>query len=220
MSPDPAATVPAPRTRGVTLIELLVVMTIAGLIVGVSFPAVSAGLDSVRLASATQSAAAFLNSAVNRAERRQEALELVISPKENGMALYSNEPGFTREFHLPDGISLDAVLPAIPGEAEPRPPHPASARRGGSRHWHPAIQPSRLAPHRAARSHDRLSARGKRRSKVSPRRRIHAARDDGGFHHHGHRRGGPHVQPFRRRAQRGAPARLRPRGPVGPPAHE
>jgi prepilin-type N-terminal cleavage/methylation domain-containing protein len=106
-------------TSGVTLIELLVVMTIAGLVVGVSFPSVSAGLDSVRLASATQSAAAFLNSAVNRAERRQDAVELVISPKENGMALYSNEPGFKREFHLPDGISLDAVLPAIPEEADP-----------------------------------------------------------------------------------------------------
>jgi type II secretory pathway pseudopilin PulG len=98
---------------------LLVVMTIIGLIAGVSFPAASAGLDSVRLASATQSAAAFLNSAVNRAERRQDALELVISPKENGMALYSAEPGFKREFHLPYGISLDAVLPAIPEEADP-----------------------------------------------------------------------------------------------------
>jgi prepilin-type N-terminal cleavage/methylation domain-containing protein len=105
--------------RGVTLIELLVVMTIAGLIVGISFPAFSAGLDSVRLASATQSAAAFLNSAVNRAERRQEALELVISPKENGMALYSNEPGFAREFHLPEGIALDAALPPITGEVDP-----------------------------------------------------------------------------------------------------
>ena len=99
--------------------ELLVVMTIAGLIVGISFPSISAGLDSVRLASATQSAAAFLNSAVNRAERRQDAVELVISPGENGMTLYSNEPGFQREFHLPDGITLDAVLPAIAGETDP-----------------------------------------------------------------------------------------------------
>jgi len=105
--------------RGVTLIELLVVMTIIGVIVGISFPAASAGIDSVRLASATQSAAAFINSAVNRAERRQEAIELVISPKENAMTLYSNEPGFKREFHLPDGITLEAALPAIPEEADP-----------------------------------------------------------------------------------------------------
>ena len=105
--------------RGVTLIEVLVVVIIIGLVVGVSFPSVTAGLDSVRLASATQSAAAFLNSAVNRAERRQDAVELAISPGENGMTIYSNEPGFKREFHLPDGISLDAVLPAIPGETDP-----------------------------------------------------------------------------------------------------
>jgi prepilin-type N-terminal cleavage/methylation domain-containing protein len=109
----------ARRTRGVTLIELIVVMTILGLVVGVSFPAASAGIDSVRLNSATQSAAAFLNSAVNRAERRQEAMELVISPKENGMTLYSSDPGFKREYRLPDGISLDAVLPVTPEEADP-----------------------------------------------------------------------------------------------------
>jgi prepilin-type N-terminal cleavage/methylation domain-containing protein len=107
------------RTSGITLIELLVVMTIIAVIVGVSFPAASAGMDSVRLASATQSTAAFLNSAVNRAERRQEALELAISPKENSMTLYSNEPGFQREFHLPDGITLDAALPAIAEESDP-----------------------------------------------------------------------------------------------------
>jgi prepilin-type N-terminal cleavage/methylation domain-containing protein len=104
--------------RGVTLIELLVVMTIIGIIVGISFPAASAGIDSVRLASATQSAAAFLNSAVNRAERRQEAMELAISPKDNSMTLYSNEPGFQREYHLPDGITLDAVLPAVAEETD------------------------------------------------------------------------------------------------------
>jgi hypothetical protein len=95
------------------------VVTIIGLLAGISVPAASAGIDSVRLASATQSVASFLNGAVNRAERREEPMEVVISPGENLLTLYSNEPGFTRELKLPDGITLEAVLPALPEGADP-----------------------------------------------------------------------------------------------------
>jgi hypothetical protein len=99
--------------------EMLVVMAIIGLIVSVSAPSVSAGLDSVRMASATQSIAAFLNSSVNYTERRQRPVELVISPKDRKLSAYSSEPGFERELTLPDGILLEAVLPAIPEELDP-----------------------------------------------------------------------------------------------------
>jgi prepilin-type N-terminal cleavage/methylation domain-containing protein len=105
--------------RGVTLMEMLVVMTIIGLIVAVSAPSVGAGIDSVRMASATDSIAAFLNAAVNYSERRQQAVEVVISPKEAKLSAYSNDPGFERELVLPDGILLEAVLPAIAEETDP-----------------------------------------------------------------------------------------------------
>src|SRR5438046_1929661 len=72
----------APQTRGVTLMELLIVMAIIGLLAGVSFPAITAGLESIKLTSATDSLASFLNGAVNRAERRQQAIELIILPRE------------------------------------------------------------------------------------------------------------------------------------------
>jgi prepilin-type N-terminal cleavage/methylation domain-containing protein len=96
---------------GITLLEMVVVLAIIGLIVGISFPAISAGLDSVRMASATNSVAAFLNSAVTRAQRRQEAVEIVISPQEGLLTLYTNGTGAPRELKLPDGIFVEAVLP-------------------------------------------------------------------------------------------------------------
>jgi type II secretory pathway pseudopilin PulG len=92
---------------------MVVVLAVIGLIVGISFPSISAGLDSVRMVSATNSVAAFLNGAVTRAQRRQQAVALAISPKEGLMTLYSNEAGYTRELKLPQGISIEAVLPAI-----------------------------------------------------------------------------------------------------------
>jgi prepilin-type N-terminal cleavage/methylation domain-containing protein len=110
---------PSRPSRGVTLMEMLVVMAIIGLIVAVATPSVGAGIDSVRLVSATDSISAFLNSAVNYAERRQQPVELVISPKENRFAAYSNDGGLNRELTLPDGIQLTALQPPIPEDTDP-----------------------------------------------------------------------------------------------------
>jgi hypothetical protein len=59
---------------------------------------------------------------VNRAERHQQPVELVVFPQEGRLALYSNEPGFTRELKMPDGVGIEAVLPAEEGgdPAQPR----------------------------------------------------------------------------------------------------
>ena len=46
-------------------------------------------------------------------------MELAIFPGENLLALISNDPGFKRELKLPDGITLEAVLPALPEGADP-----------------------------------------------------------------------------------------------------
>jgi prepilin-type N-terminal cleavage/methylation domain-containing protein len=98
--------------RGVTLVEMVVVVAIIALIVGLSFPAASAGLESVRMVSAADSVATFLNVAVNRAERHQQPVEVVVFPKEGRLALYSNEPGFVRDLKMPEGVTIEAVLPA------------------------------------------------------------------------------------------------------------
>jgi hypothetical protein len=62
------------------------------------------------MASATDNVASFLNSAVNRAERRQQPIMLEILPKENRMAMYSVEAGFAREMVMPEGITIEGVL--------------------------------------------------------------------------------------------------------------
>jgi hypothetical protein len=99
---------------------MMVVVTIVGLIAGISIPAVSAGIDSVRFATATDSIAAFLNTAVNRAQRRQEAVEVAVSQKENLLSMYSNAPGPVRELKLPEGVTIEAVLPRTEDSEEVR----------------------------------------------------------------------------------------------------
>ncbi len=89
---------------------MLVVVSIIGLMAGISYPSVAAGLDSVRMRSATDSVSTILNSAVDHAERRQQPVEIVIAPKENTISLLSTDPGFHRQLKLPaPGIGVQLV---------------------------------------------------------------------------------------------------------------
>src|SRR5260370_25626655 len=115
--------VPAPRLiketvrrsqAGVTLIELVVVMAIISLLVGITYPCVAARLETVRLSSAADSVASFINAALNRVERRQEVIAMGISVKDNTIMLHSADAAFERKLELPDGISIQAVLPQLP----------------------------------------------------------------------------------------------------------
>jgi prepilin-type N-terminal cleavage/methylation domain-containing protein len=106
------------RRAGVTLVELVVTVGIIAIVVAIISPSMSAGLDSVRMATATDNVATFLNAAVNRVERRQQAVAVVISAKENKLSVYSAEPGFTRELDMPQGIRIEGVLPVEPNEPE------------------------------------------------------------------------------------------------------
>jgi prepilin-type N-terminal cleavage/methylation domain-containing protein len=100
-------------SAGVTLLELVIVTAIAGLLVSIAFPSVSAGLETIRLRSATNATVSFLNGALNRAERREEPMEVIISPKQNTLTMYSAAPGFERTLKLPGGVSIEAVLPQL-----------------------------------------------------------------------------------------------------------
>jgi prepilin-type N-terminal cleavage/methylation domain-containing protein len=101
---------------GVTLIELLIVVAIAGAMVSIVLPAFTNGLENMRLSQASDSVAAFLNGALNRAERRQQAMEITISPRENLILMRSADASFTRKLELPDGIRVEGTLPKPPGD--------------------------------------------------------------------------------------------------------
>jgi len=99
---------------GVTLIEMTVVVLLISLVVGIAFPALTSGIDSMRLNAATASVVAFVNSGLSRAERRQQVVEITISKKENALSMRSSEPGFSRKLELPTGVSITHVLPELP----------------------------------------------------------------------------------------------------------
>jgi len=93
---------------------MVVVVALVALIAGLAFPALMSGIDSLRLNSATTGVASFVNSALNRAERREEVVEIDILKSENALVMRSTEPGFFRRLDLPDGVRITHVLPEIP----------------------------------------------------------------------------------------------------------
>ncbi len=123
---------------GITLVEMLIVVAIVGLLAGITFPSVSAGLDSLRLTTAGDSLVSLFNAALNRAERRQQVVEVAIS--RNLVTLRSTEPGFSRTLELPDGVSIAAIHPEsqqrfllFPGGSVPRVAVELANRRGARR---------------------------------------------------------------------------------------
>jgi prepilin-type N-terminal cleavage/methylation domain-containing protein len=101
-------------TCGVTLIEMMVVVGLIALMAGISYPAITSGIDSMRLKAASNSVVSFLDSGLSRAERRQQVVQIIISKLDNSMEMQSTEPGFSRTLQMPEGVSIVQVLPLLP----------------------------------------------------------------------------------------------------------
>lgn len=109
------------RERGVTLLEMLVVVSIIAVLVGISYPSITGGLDSIRLATAADSVAAFLNAAADRAERKHVVVEVSINKRRGELELRTPEPNSLRKMKLPDGITIREILPRLtPAEEDAR----------------------------------------------------------------------------------------------------
>ena len=94
---------------GVTLIEMLIVVALIGLMVGITFPSVSSGIETMRLNEASSQLVNFLNDALIRAERREQGVEISISKSEKSLTMRSPEQ--EKKTVLPQGISIARILP-------------------------------------------------------------------------------------------------------------
>ncbi len=118
---------------------MLVVVAIIAAIAGISFPALTAGLAGIRLASAAGSVASFLTSSMNSVERREQPAAIVISPKENVLDVFTaaaaNKP--QSRLTMPAGITIEGDEPRrfmlFPGGAFPRIAIILRSEKGGRR---------------------------------------------------------------------------------------
>ena len=61
--------------------------------VGISFPTITSGIDSLRMTTASDSIVSFLDAGMNRAERRQQLVEVTLSKAENAIWLRGSPLG-------------------------------------------------------------------------------------------------------------------------------
>lgn len=97
---------------------MLVVVAIVATLIAISFPAFSSGLDSIRLNTASDSLVSFLNAGLNRADRRQQPIEIVISIEGNNLEMRSPDPAFIRKLEMPEGVQIDRIHPVPPDGSE------------------------------------------------------------------------------------------------------
>lgn len=94
-------------------------MTIIALLAALTFPTASSALDSLRLRTAGERVVSLLNSALDRAERVQQVVEIRVSPEDNAISARSMDLTLNRTLAIPAPVHISAVGPGLPnGEAE------------------------------------------------------------------------------------------------------
>ena len=107
----------ATRPAGVTLLELLIVITLIAIVSAVTFPTASAGLDSLRLRSATDKVVSILNLAIDRADALQQVIEIRVSLEENAISARSTDLTLNRTLKIDQPIRIISAGLALPPSA-------------------------------------------------------------------------------------------------------
>jgi type II secretory pathway pseudopilin PulG len=97
---------------------MLIVMALVALVAGMAAPSVSAGLDTLRLRSTSDAIIGFLNTALARADTRQQVVEIVISPAEGTLIAISADRGFQKRLEIASPIKILSVQPALVADAD------------------------------------------------------------------------------------------------------
>ncbi len=90
---------------------MIVVVTIISLMAGLMYPSITSGLDGLKLNTTSDEIVAFLNGAIERANRKSVPIEVTVLRGENAIVVRSTEPNFMRRLDLPQGIALQKILP-------------------------------------------------------------------------------------------------------------
>lgn len=96
----------------------MIVVTMIAIVAGVSYPAVSSGLETLRLRSTADAIAGLLNTSLERADRRQQAVEIQIFAKQGLLIARSADLGFTRRVEMPEFLHITDILPHVPAGIE------------------------------------------------------------------------------------------------------
>jgi hypothetical protein len=97
---------------------MLIVMAVVALVAGMSYPSVTAGLDSLRLRSTSDAIIGFLNTALARADTRQQVIEILISEQDGTITATSGDRGFNKRLDIMNPIKILSVQPALAADAE------------------------------------------------------------------------------------------------------
>lgn len=89
----------------------MIVAALIALVAGITFPAATSGIESLRLRSAGDSVSHLLSAAIDHAQRRQQVIEVWISPEDNVLIARSPDVAFQRRLDLPSAFHITAIQP-------------------------------------------------------------------------------------------------------------
>jgi len=94
------------------------VVALIAVMIGITFSAVGAGLESLRLREGAQDVVSAFNAALVRSERLQEPIQITISPARRLVETQSIVSEAGKKVELPDGVNFLHIVPFASGAAD------------------------------------------------------------------------------------------------------